>query len=576
MTGSSARLEVDAGRLAIYVALIAVLTVVVVLPLARFILRPYSSTARALNGPPIKHWFAGSWDADTYTNGRIVQEMQRNIDEFGPVCSLTTLGRKTSFIVGDHKAANHVFLQKPYARSKLRVNILRRFVGRGLLTEEGATHRRQRKIANPAFTVNAVFDMAPIVREKVGTFMKRLQEYTTADMDPSKTKYGTRIDISGDFQRVTLDIIGKAGFGYEFDSLVKMGGHVSELHKAMIMSRDLNSTRTLYATARLVFDKPVTFLGRLFRVKEQVILDKAQKILEDVCQDLVDRAKAEAESSGTHSSRDVLSLMVRANVSPDVKPSQRMSSKELISTVPVLLLAGHETTAATLSFAVHEFTKSEHGKKVQERIRSELSESPGWDEDASMLDSLPYLDAVVREMLRQAPPIRRMSREAPYDDVIPLANPITLRDGTKTDRIRVSKGQGIELPVLYMNTCEQFWGSDGREFKPERWLSEDHEWYTGESYMDPAVKELRGVWSHLLTFGAGPQQCIGLRLAILELKFVLANLLTTFQLLPPTLPGEEPIKMSYLTPIAAFPVIVGKEKEGHTMPVRLLPLQTNA
>ncbi|KAK0521404.1 hypothetical protein OC835_006896 [Tilletia horrida] len=572
-------LELDASKVAVGTVLAVVIVHALVLPLIRFALRPYSATARALPGPPVAHWFAGSWPAHAYTSGRIGQHLQETIAEYGPVCAMTALGRKTSIILGDHKAANYVLLQKVYARSPLRVSILRRHVGRGLLTEEGDTHRRQRKIANPAFTGEAVLNMAPIIQDKTALFMDRLRKRIAAVPKadgPEGERYGTRIDLARDFQCVTLDVIGEAGFAYSFDSLTKDEHDFTPLQAAINGSMGLISRRSLYSILRLAFDKPVTALGRLLGVKEQLELDRTWAVIENVCLDLVQRAKkdaqANADGSSSSAARDVLSLMVRANISPDLRPNQRMSNEELIHTVPVLLLAGHETSSATLSFACQRLMDGENGERIQQRLRDELRHADGWESDATILDSLPYLEAVVRETLRQNPPIRRMSREATGNDIIPLSRPITLRDGSKTNQIRVSKGQNIEFPVFYMNTCEELWGLDGKDFKPERWLPEGHEFQDGTSRMSPEVSDLKGVWSHLMTFGAGPQQCIGVRLALLEIKYVLATLIAAYDILPPQLPGEEPIKMDYLTPIAAMPVIIGQEDKGHAMPVRLRPI----
>jgi len=564
----STRLHLDAATAAVYVALAAILGVVLVLPVTKFFLRPYSKTARALQGPPVRHWLYGSWTSETYTNGRIAQKLQENIDEYGPVSAVTFIGRKPTIVLADHKAANKVFLQTPYARSSLRRAILRRFVGRGLLTEEGEIHRRQRKIANPAFTATAVFNLAPIVQDKTRLFLGRLKSYVDHDSAQQKKEQGTRINIARDFTSVTLDIIGSAGFGYEFDSLTKEDQRTT-LEAAVHGNLGLVSTGSVYSALAMLANKPVSFFGRLFSVPEQLQLDRATKAVEEVCLNLVQRAKEAARQDGPSSARDVLSLMVRANVAPDLKPSQQMSNAELINTVPVLLLAGHETTSATLSFACQNLIDGERGAEIQRRLREELQqpEAAGWQDDARVLDSLPYIDAVVRETLRHSPTVRRMSRDAPYDDVIPLSRPITLRNGIQTDRIHVSKGQGIEFPVYYMNTCEENWGKDGK-----KWLAEGHKYYDGSCHVDPSVKELKGVFSNLLTFGAGPQMCIGLRLAILEAKHILASLISNYDLLPSSLPGEPPVEFDYLTPITAFPVVVGQENQGHKMPLRIRPV----
>ncbi|KAK0540172.1 hypothetical protein OC835_000794 [Tilletia horrida] len=560
-SAAGARFEVDVATLVKATLALGLLSVFA-LPILKFIIRPYTHPLRVLNGPKSKHWYWGSWDKATYVNGQFERNFNETIKEYGPVFSLVGLGRKPSLAVCDHRAVSKILLQTPYSRHARANGILRRHVGRGLLTEQGPTHRRQRKIAHPAFTANAVFDMAPVFREKTDRLVTRLHNHIKTLADPSAATHGTKLNIALDLNCVALDIIGSAGFGYEFNALLNTSQESTELERAFASCMHMISTGTLYAALRVAFGEPIVTIGRLLRVKEQAELDKARAVVESVSADLVRRAKKNAEEGDSSSARDVLSLMVRANVAEDVKPTQRLSDLELQQMVPVFMIAGHETTSTATSWACYSMIQGERGLELQTRLREELNspQAAGWRDDAHVLDALPYLDSFVRETLRFHCPVRQMGREAPFDDVLPLSRPVTLKDGTKTDKIRVKKGDICFLSIVWLNTCEELWGPDGREFKPERWLPEDHPHYERGLQMDPSVKELKGVFSHLLTFGG---------VSIMEMKYILSALISNFDLLPPNLPGEDAVKIMSVTQIVAHPMIEGEWEKGLAMPVRI-------
>ncbi|CAD6897022.1 hypothetical protein A4X03_0g5655 [Tilletia caries] len=569
-TASAAWLELDAVTLA-KLTLIVGIAGVLLAPLVRFILKPYSSTLRNLPCLPIKNWFWGSWPKEAYAAGLFEHYLNDAIKEHGPVFGLISLTRQPVIVISDHRAVSKIMLQTPYARQARTNELLRRHVGRGLLTEEGAIHRRQRKVAHPAFTAAAVIDMGPILKEKTGLFVDRLQNFVARSSDSQKE--GPRINIADDLNRVTLDIIGSAGFGYEFNSLTNEE-ETSELAKAFQTSMHLLSTGSLYGALRLVMGDSIVRIGRLFRVKEQLELDNARSIIEQLSGDLVNRAKKDAEG-GDSSAKDLLSLMVRANVSSEVKASQRLTDVELRQMAPVFLVAGHETTSTALSWACHSLVQGERGLQLQERLREDLlsAEGDGWVDDARKLDALPYLDSFVKETLRYHCPVRQLSRTAPFDDVLPLSRPITLKDGTKTDKISIKAGEGVQISITYMNKCEDLWGPDAGVFKPERWLPEGHEHFENGIQMDDSVKELKGVFSHLMTFGAGPNMCIGAKMSIMETKFVLASLVSNFELSAPNVAGEEPVKIISVNQIVAHPMVEGEEEKGKSKKGKMVDIE---
>lgn len=112
--------------------------------------------------------------------------------------------------------------------------------------------------------------------------------------------------------------------------------------------------------------------------------------MQQISAELVERAKKD-DDSGT----DLLTLMVRTNTAPDLKPSQRLSDEELREMVPVFLFAGHETTATALSWSMLSLMNSDTGVQIQQRLREELLADDVWRSDPLyILDNLPYLASV--------------------------------------------------------------------------------------------------------------------------------------------------------------------------------------
>lgn len=213
--------------------------------------------------------------------------------------------------------------------------------------------------------------------------------------------------------------------------------------------------------------------------------------------------------------RTIMGSLVKAE-SPDSQFA--ISGDEIIAQMKLLLLAGYETTAISLTWALIELAL--HPEK-QERLRDELApfvtRDPTYDE---LTNSLPYLDSIFREILRMHPPVPALSRVAGVDEVIPLSAPVTLESGETLDSIPVPKGTTVVIPIRAINRSKTIWGEDAKEFVPERWLE-------SEKGLTPNAKQIQG-YHHLMTFSDGPRICLGRGFAIAEFKSVLSVLIRNF------------------------------------------------
>ena len=101
------------------------------------------------------------------------------------------------------------------------------------------------------------------------------------------------------------------------------------------------------------------------------------------------------------------------------------------------------------------------------------------------------------------------------------------------------------------------WGGDGDAFRPERWI---------EKKGIPSPDYLPGAWSHILTFLMGPRGCLGYRMGVFEVKVLLISYIRQFHIEPA---GDIDTRMS----ATIQPRVIGREKEGACMPLRLRNLQ---
>ncbi|KAL9936905.1 hypothetical protein V8E36_004140 [Tilletia maclaganii] len=550
------------------------------LVLYRFITGP--SKVAHLPGAPVVHWFFGSWDHSPVMRGSAIKEYERIIQQYGRAASAIEVNRRPAVVLADFGAFLHVFLKKAMPKAARSVRTVRRHVGRGLIGESGLVHRRQRKIAFPAFTQEAVDAMSGAIIEKAQQLISNLEALVPPGQAPL-------INISSHWTKFTLDVIGKVGFDYEFGALTS--AEKTSLEIAYEHVGGLLASRSVFAAVRIEYGI-MEILGRLFRVKEQLVLDKNKAHIAQIGRELIGRARRRYERSQDHvarsgysdevdvgeqdgssmEGRDLLSMMTLANMGPDLKPHQRLSDDELTSMIPTFIFAGHETSSTALSWASYALTQPGHGMEVQRRLREELLESNGaWKSGADGFDTLPYLDAVVRETLRLHSPVRLLTREASEDIWVPYERPVPI-NGVLTKEVFVPKGALIVLPLNYLNKDEELWG-DGLAFRPERWLPESHEYFDASAPVPPHV---RSVWSSLASFGTGPANCIGQRLAVREVSIGLAALLSQFELLPPNEVGQPGPKVDHINRLVAHPFVVGEEAEGSQLPVRIRRLSPHA
>ncbi|KAJ7869957.1 cytochrome P450 [Mycena olivaceomarginata] len=445
------------------------------------------SPFRYMPGPPNPSWISGNFGRITFSKTQEWQARYGPTFRFHNLLSATTL--YTIDTLALHRIITHsdVYQKAPMARFHLK-----QLLGEGLIVAEDEEHTKLRKIMSPAFGPSQIHGLTQLFVDK------SLELSDVWARQPRDESGWARIDVFAGLKATTLDVIGLAGFNYQFHALddTKEPTELDGAFKQLFLQ---TGPRRIRATAVLRGRFP--FLRPLLPTSKK--LANARKTMDRIGMQLLQDSKNAIESGEKVAERrDLLYLLVRSNMSEDIPENQRLSDDVVVSQLPTFFAAGHETTSTATTWALYALAVH---PDVQTTLRAELqtmgTDSPSLD----ALNSLPYLDKVVREVMRVHSPVAFTNRMAMRDDVIPLGTPYTDTQGKQHDSIVMSKGQMIYVPVAAVNRDPRIWGPDAAEFKPDRWDA-----------VPDAANAIPGVWSHLFSFLGGPHNCIGWRFSLAE------------------------------------------------------------
>ena len=363
----------------------------------------------------------------------------------------------------------------------LRSNFFQRLVGNGLLTSEGEVWKRQRRLAQPAFH-----------RQRISVYAQVMVDY--AQRMISTWRAGEVRDIHRDMMRLTLEIVVRTLFNADVSQDAdKVGRVLSQIVKPFASQ----------ATIKWILD------NRLPTTTHRRFHSEAQEI-----DDIVYRIIADRRASGLDQG-DLLSMLLEAQ---DEDGSQ-MTDKQLRDEVMTLFLAGHETTALTLSWTWYLLAQN---PAVEEKFYAELDDVLGGRlptmDDRSRLK---YTDLIVREAMRLYPPAYGLGREAIEECEI--------------GGFRVPRKTQIFMFQWVTQRDPRFF-PEPDAFQPERWTEEFAESLPKYAYFP---------------FGGGPRFCIGNTFAMMEIVLVLATIGQRFRL--PLAPNH---------PVSILPAMSLRPKDG--------------
>ncbi|KAM5543945.1 hypothetical protein V8D89_002562 [Ganoderma adspersum] len=456
----------------------------------------------------------------------------------------------------DPKAIQHVFQKSGYNYTKKTSQNFMAYLiaGPGIATMLGEDHQRHRKIMHPAFSAPQLRSFLPLFQRIAGKLSEKWKEelVATGELDLMINKW---------LSRATLDVIGEAAFDYDYNALD--GGGRSTLSKAYEnLFKDIeyrpSYARILFRAAWDYIPMPLLKLIRFLPVNPFTRLRNAKSLFGEYGKQILREQGPDVDAERKVSSKDVMSILIKANSSADAKT--RLDDEELISEMATLTVAGHDTTAATLSFALWELARHpEYQERMRQEIRAaraKVAARGGSEFTTEDLDSLTLSVNAIKETLRFHPIATGLPRVALKDDVIPLSRPIVSTTGETISEIPVKAGQVFYASFAGYQRLPELWGENVDKWNPDRFLRI-------ETAKQPASV---GVFANLLTFSAGLRGCIGWRFSVIEMQAFLGELLEGFQF---HLPKEKVEIQKATAGFGIAPIVRGKPELGAALPLRI-------
>ena len=353
-------------------------------------------------------------------------------------------------------------------RTQKRMKIL---LGEGLITSDGETHKRGRRIAAPAFH-----------RQRIQRYANQIVERT--DTLSAQWQAGKPLDVSAEMMRLALQITART----LFDTEVTPEIHVINDQVNIIM--DLYNYLVALPRAELLLDSPLPGMKRFCRAKAR---------LDHVVDGMIRARREEIAQTGDLQERgDLLSMLLAARDDQAEGDGRALDADQLRDQILTLFLAGYETVANALTWT---WLLLGQNAEAEARLHAELDEVlagrlPNLDD----MPRLEYTGMVLAESMRLYPPAWAMGREALEDVSI---GPYRLRKGT------------MIFFSQYIMQRDPRWYPDPLSFRPERHTAE--------------AKAARPRFAYF-PFGGGGRQCIGESFAWMEATLALATIAQRWRL----------------------------------------------
>jgi cytochrome P450 len=411
------------------------------------------SSRAKLKFPPGPSTGLRRWSLGPLNNGDPLKYFTGLMREYGDLVSLRVLNFRI-LLLNHPDHIEDVLVNHPRKFVKGRVlKANKRVFGSGLLTSEGDFWLRQRRLAQPAFH-----------RVRIAGYASTMVEYTERLLH--EWQDGEERDIHKEMMRLTLQIVGKTLFDADVERDAQDVGKSMEL----LLELGADFRRTVLIP---------NWLPTPANLRLEGAIRKIEKVLY--------RIIAEKRASGCDAG-DLLSMLLAAQD----EDGSCMTDQQLRDEAITLFLAGHETTANTLSWTWWLLAQN---PAVEAKLHAELRSVLGGRTPS--LDDLPklvYTNHIITESMRLYPPAWGTARTAIEDHEIA--------------GYAVPKGSGVSFAQWTVHRDAR-WYDMPEEFRPERWEGDLLKRIPRFAYFP---------------FGGGPRQCIGNSFALMEAALVLATI----------------------------------------------------
>ncbi|CAG2176636.1 unnamed protein product [Oppiella nova] len=367
--------------------------------------------------------------------------------------------------------------------------------------------RRLRSIMSPTFTTGKLKRMTPLILECMDTM--------NDNIDKIIAKNNGQLSAPVDMKRIAgayaMEVVIQVAFGRKVSALIESNNPIIENARKMFSTSLFTLVKLLFVmlapnVAKMLkispFDRKVT---QFFRDFTLTLIDDRKRGLEtgspvkraDFLQLLLDSMKNNNQAiDGSDEYTDSKSAeKYREIQATDDMTDKSLTNDELISQCVLFLLAGYESSATTLSMCLYNIAKHPDVQQILYDEITKFKEQKSSADPYEAFFALKYMDAVIDETLRLFPAAIFIER-APNEDY-----------QLKGTGITIKKDHVVHIPTYAIHRDPDNF-VDPEVFRPERFLPENitHNPYT------------------YLPFGAGPRNCLGMRLAQLEIKLALVYL----------------------------------------------------
>ena len=381
--------------------------------------------------------------------------------EYGDVVAFSLMGLK-SILISSPQDIDRVLVETGKRYGKFRPSYAMRVVlGNGLVTSEGDFWKRQRKLAAPAFHHQSIKryadQMVSYAQDMAGTWQD-----------------GAVRDVHQDMMTLTQRIIMKVLFDVD---VLENADEASKAFDAMMQAIGAE------------MKGPEAVLPKFVPTPSRAHMQEGVNYINGLLMEMIEKRRA--EGSDKH---DLLTMLMDARDDED----QPMSTTQLLDEIRSLYLAGHETTATTLSWTWYLLSRS---PEAYARLEAEIDEVlQGRAPTADDVQRLPYCNAVIKESLR-CYPVAWITQRVALEDV-------------EIGGYQIAKDTAIFLSPWIVHHDPR-WYDEPEAFMPERWLKDKADLPPREAY---------------IPFGGGPHICLGNGLAMMEGVLLLATLLQRYRI----------------------------------------------
>jgi cytochrome P450 len=418
-----------------------------------------------------------------------LKAVRQNVLNIIPAISYTqpivtgTTGTARWHMVQGPEGMKRIFLDNVanYPKSEVMLRMLRPAVGASLFTSEGAHWRWQRRAIAPVFAARHVEALAPVMTATADRAADRL------------ARSGGEAELVQAMLSATFDVICDVALsGREHFDADAYGAAITRyfltVGRASLMD---------FLEVPPWVPRPAELLGR-----------GAVKTMHRMVASAIDARRVQ----GSGPLDDLLDHMMKAT---DPETGRAMSPQELLHNMQFFIVAGHETTALSISWALYLLANDAGGQeRAHAEARGVLGDRPAGFED---LAQMPYIEQVLEESMRLYPPVGFLARNV-----------------LETDRIydrEIRPRETVFINTYALHRHRDYWKApdvfDPDHFSPEARAGRDRYTY--------------------LPFGAGPRICVGANFAMMQAQIILATLLARFRFTPAG-PDPEPVMHMTIRP----------------------------